>query len=108
MEYLKKNELPNYAAVSETYQFNGKRFLLHLIRHQDPPEEFKKIGDLLAAAPSLSRAIPRPKITFSTNTMIRPTDGHFFIERDEVISVNDLIDTEGGFILIHGARSSST
>ena len=106
VEYLQKNKMPKFAALSQTYQHDGLGFLNYLVDDQSPPEEFKELAKLLAAQPSLSPPTPPPKNTFSTNTMIRPNQGHFFIGRRERIFLDELIETQGGFILIHGARSS--
>jgi len=105
--YLKEGKMPRLADWVETNSYIGIRFVAELNNiPQEAKGELETLANLVLAAPVLELVAMKKEKTFSTNTDITPDDNHFFVERRKRAPLLITIEEQGGYILIHGPRSS--
>jgi len=90
-------------------EMDGKDFLANMTKlDENHVGEMKQLAELANSDPVLKPNLVPPKKTFSTNTTILSKSTHFYVQRRFKVDLSEAVEVRGGFLLLHGPRSSGT
>jgi len=107
--FLTEKSLNGLASEVTSEEMDGKDFLANMTKlDENHVGEMKQLAELANSDPVLKPNLVPPKKTFSTNTTILSKSTHFYVQRRFKVDLSEAVEVRGGFLLLHGPRSSGT